>query len=121
MMNAKRTSIQPTYDSRETGPRYWVTSTIDSKPVVFRERVEDPFVRHTIHVGWRDLLRALIARRGMKVEVSVGGDTEVVEDVLELDNNFLGFNCTRRDEFNQGINDAIGAFAADQGDEVSGR
>ena len=118
-MSAKRTSIQPTYDSRETGPRYWVTSTLNGKPVAFRYPVEDPFVRHTVRVRWLDLLKSLITGRGMEVVVTVGGDRDVMEDVMELDNNFLGFNCTRRDEFNQGINDAIGAFVDEQDGEVS--
>jgi hypothetical protein len=106
-MTRKRQSVRPTYDSRETGPRYWVTSTLDGKPVAWRQPIEDPFVRHTVHVGWRDLIKSLIRRRGMRVVVTVGGDHDVIEDVMELDGNYLGQNCTRRDAFNSEINRAI--------------
>ena len=103
----KRQSIRPTYDSRQTGARYWVTSTINGHPVAWRQPADDPFIRHTLHIGWRDLLRSLITRRGMKVEVTVGGDMEVIEDVMELDGNYLGINCTRRDQFNSQVNAAL--------------
>lgn len=43
-----RRSIEPTYDSRETGPRYHVSSTVDGRPVAFMEPIQDPFVNHTI-------------------------------------------------------------------------
>lgn len=114
----KRRSIQPTYDSRETGARFWVTSTINGKPVAFRQPVDDPFVRHTVHVSWRDLLRSLITRRGMAVAVAVGGDASVIEDVMELDNNYLGVNCTRRDVFNQHVNERLGALADETPEEA---
>lgn len=110
MTRKRRQSIRPTYDSRETGPRYWVTSTLNGKPVAWRQRIEDPFVRHTVRVHWRDLLRSLITRRGMEVEVTVGGDLDVIEDVMELDGNYLGPNCTRRDVFRSHINERLGAF-----------
>ena len=103
----KRISIAPTYDSRETGDRYTVTSKVNGKPVAWQERIPDPFVRHTVYVAWRDLLSALIRRRGLVVTVLVDGDREVVEDVLELDGNYLGQGCTRRDEWNAEISQAI--------------
>jgi hypothetical protein len=117
-MSDKRTSIQPTYDSRETGARYWVTSTLNGKPVAFRSPTDDPFVRHTVHVGWRDLLKSLIFRRGLDVVVTVGGDPAVMEDVMELDSNYLGVNCTRRDVFNSHLNERLGAFISEQSGET---
>lgn len=103
-----RQSIEPTYDSRETGPQYWVTSTINDRPVAFREPIDDPFVRHTVHLSTLDLLRGLFRRR-LTVEVTVDGTKDRVDDVLELDANTLtpGVN-TRRIEFNQQIHDALG-------------
>lgn len=106
-----RQSIQPTYDSRETGPRYHVTTKIDGHPLDFMAPIDDPFVRQTVTIGWRDLLRGLLRRR-LVVEVSVGGDHDIVEDVFELDDNYLGFsNSTRRQEFNAGLNRAMRRFA----------
>jgi hypothetical protein len=102
-----RQSIQPTtYDSRETGPRYHVTTRIDDRTTVFRTPLDDPFVRHIVHLGWRDLLRGLLGRR-LTVTVMVGADVDVMDDVMELDANTLLLNCTRRDEFNQQINNAL--------------
>jgi hypothetical protein len=102
----KRTSIAPTYDSRETGPRYHVTYQVAGRTIQFQHQIDDPFGHFTVYVGWRDLLRALL-HRVLVVDVLVGADREVMEDVLELDANYLGTNCTRRDEFNAGIQSAI--------------
>lgn len=101
-MIEKRQSIQPTHDTRKTGPRYHVTTRIDDWTVTFQQALDDPFVRHTVHLGWRDLLRGLLHRR-LSVTVLVGGDTEIVNDVLELDANTLVPNSTRRDRFNASL------------------
>jgi hypothetical protein len=101
-----RQSIPPTYDSRETGPRYHVTTRIDDRTVAFRRPLGDPFARHTVRLGWRDLLRGLL-RRGLTVTVLIGGDAGIVNDVLELDANTLVPNSTRREEFNAQINTAL--------------
>jgi hypothetical protein len=57
--------------------------------VSFQSPVPDPFVRTTVHVGVWDALRALLRGRPVEVTVIVGGDAEVVNDVLELDSNTL--------------------------------
>lgn len=106
-------SIEPTYDSRETGPRYYVTSTVNDRPVAWMERIDDPFVRHTVRVHWTDLLRALF-RGGLKVEVTVGGDLDVVDDVLELDANQLVPGRTRALEFRRGMHKALVRFGKEQ-------
>jgi hypothetical protein len=111
-----RQSIQPTYDSRETGPRYHVTSTVSDRPVAFMKKIDDPFVRHTLHVHWTDLLRGLF-RGGLKVEVIVGGDRDIVDDVLELDANTLIGGSSRRAEFDRGIHKALKRMAKE--DEVA--
>ena len=106
-MTATRTSIPATYDSRETGDRYHVTTRVSGRTVTFQHRVPDPFVRQTVHVGWRDLLLGLV-KRGLVVEVLVDGDRDVVEDVLELNDDYLGTNCTRRDTFNSHLMESAG-------------
>lgn len=88
-MTVKRTSIRATYDSRATGERYHVTTRVGGRTLTFQHRTPDPFVRQTVHVGWRDLLRGLL-RRGLLVEVLVDGDRDVVEDVLKLNGEYLG-------------------------------
>ncbi|HEX3959938.1 MAG TPA: hypothetical protein VHZ03_25435 [Trebonia sp.] len=107
----KRTSIRATYDSRETGPRYHVTTRIDSRTLVFQHPADDPFVRQTVTIGWRDLLRGLM-RRCLTVTVIVGGDHGITEDVSELDDNYLGANCTRWDAWNSHINESLGRIGA---------
>jgi hypothetical protein len=109
-VTALRNSIRATYDSRETGPRYHVTYKVDGKVIEWEKRVDDPFGRFTVHLGWRDLLRGLL-RRSLAVEVLVGGDPEVVNDVLELDDDALVPNSTRRDAFHSHLNEAIGRTA----------
>lgn len=101
-----RQSIQPTYDSRETGPRYNVSSFVNDKPVSFMDPIDDPFVRHTVHVGLWDLLKA-VCRGRLKVEVTVGGDKGICDDVLELDANTLIGGSSRRVEFDRDIGRAL--------------
>lgn len=70
--------------------RYWVTSTLNNHTLDFRKPIEDPFIRHTVRIGWLDLLKALVAGHGLIVTVSVGGDTEAVDAVLGLDGDSDG-------------------------------
>ena len=105
-----RNSVRATYDSRETGPRYHVTTRLGDRTIAFQERVADPFVSHTVTVGWPDLLRGLL-RRHLQVTVIVGGDPDVVNDVLELDDNALVPNSTRQAAFRSHLNEAIGRIA----------
>jgi hypothetical protein len=107
----KRNSIRPTYDSRETGPRYHVTGRINGKTVLFQHPIDDPFISQSVTVTWAGLLRSLLRFRSLKVEVLVGGDKDIVNDVLELDGNQLVPDSTRRDTFNSHINEAIGRLA----------
>lgn len=105
-MKTARQSIVGTYDSRETGDRFHVTTSIGDRTITFQQRVPDPFVRATVRVGWPDLLRGLLRRR-LTVDVVVGGDLDVMNDVLELDNNTLVPGSSRRREFNAQVSDAI--------------
>jgi hypothetical protein len=101
-----RPSVRATYDSRQTGPRYWVTTEINDRAIAFRERLADPFVRTTVHVHWRDLLRGLLRLR-LRVTVTVGADREMANDVLELDENTLIPGRTRRAAFRQSLNQRL--------------
>jgi hypothetical protein len=103
----KRQSIDATYDSRDTGDRFHVTTQIGDRTIAFQRRVPDPFVRTTVTVGIRDALRALLRRRPVEVTVIVGGDREAVNDVLELDYNTLTPGSTRRVEWNQHVHDVL--------------
>lgn len=106
-----RKSIEPTYDSRETGERFTIETRendvrLDHKPM------PDPFVNHTVHVrGWRNALRVL--RRRYHLTVAVGGDREIVEDVSELDGNYTGrHDSTRKSDWHDELNGKLGDFAA---------
>jgi hypothetical protein len=101
-----RQSIQPTYDSRETGDRYHVTTFVDDRVISWRTPIADPFVRQTVRVHWRDLLRGL-RKGGLKVEVQVFADIDVINDVMELDANTLLPNSTRRAEWDAGMNQRL--------------
>lgn len=108
----KRRSIPSTYDSRMDGPAFHVSTFVNGRAVTFMEPIADPFHRTSVVIGWRDLLRGL-RRRHVEVEVSVGARPSVVEDVMELDGNYLGQNCTRRDAFNMRLRNAMTASGAD--------
>lgn len=109
-MKATRNSIRPTYDSRETGPRYHVTTRVGERTIQFQDRIEDPFISQRVTIGWVDLLRGLLRRR-VVVTVIVGGDIDVINDVLELDANQLVPCSTRAAAFRSHVNEAIGRLA----------
>jgi hypothetical protein len=114
-----RQSIRATYDSRETGPRYHVTTRINDHTIGFQQRIDDPFVRQTVRIDWRDALRALFTDRRLVVEVIVGGDPDVVNDVLELDSNTLIAGSTRRAAWDSKVHSML-ADAAPRGDDANG-
>lgn len=110
-----RQSIASTYDQVKTGDRFTLDTYVGDRRVS-HERIPDPFVNTRITVGWRDLLRGLLRRR-LVVNVVVGGDGEVVEDVLELNSDYLGgSHSTRRKEWNDHLDQRLGDFAAQQGE-----
>jgi hypothetical protein len=108
-----KTSITPTYDSRETGPRYWVTTRVGDRVIAFHQPLDDPFARTWVNLSVRDLLLGVL-RRGLKVEVTIGADSDVMDDVLELDSNQLVLGRTRRAEFNGQLHRALSTVAVDE-------
>lgn len=100
-------SVEATYDSRDTGDRFHVTSQVGNRTIGFRRPVPDPFVRVIVSVGLQDALRALLRFRPIKVTVIVGADPEVMDDVLELDYNTLITGRTRRDDWNAHVRDVL--------------
>lgn len=113
-MSDLRPSVRATYDSTETGPRYWVTTEVDGETVQFREPVPDPFVRKTVHVTWQRWSWLPWPRRQVTVTVVVGADPELMNDVLELDENTLIPGRTRQAAFRQSMHGKLRAF----GDEL---
>lgn len=102
-----RESIKPTFDSRKTGPAYNVSTFLNDKPLDFMKPIEDPFVHTTIRIGWIDMVKGLLKRR-LEVRVNVYAfDNDRVEDVMELDANYLSVGSTRRQEWNAHINQEI--------------
>jgi hypothetical protein len=61
---------------------YTVSTRINDEQVGWQE-IDDPFILHTVDIGWRDLLRALIRRRGMRVVVNVSGDRHATFHVMQ--------------------------------------
>lgn len=110
-----RQSIQPTYDRRETGDRYSVEYRVNGR-TVGNDAIADPFIRGTVRVGWRDLLRGLLQRQ-MVVEITVNADAELINDVMELDANCLIPNSTRQQQFQANIEHEIERLAMEPTDE----
>lgn len=107
-----RLSINPTYDSRETGPRYTIQTFIadrflDVKPLA------DPFVRHTIRVSVLDAIWSILRHGSVVVSVNINGHQSIVEDVMELDANYIGHGSTRRAEWTTSIETALREVAND--------
>ena len=105
-MTHQRTSIRATYDSRETGPRFHVTTRIDDRTITFQDPIADPFVHTKVAVGWPHLIRGLLRGR-LTVAVIVGGDRDIVNDVLELDDNTLVAGSTRAQAFRSHLNESL--------------
>lgn len=110
-----RQSIEPTYDRQKTGDRFTVETRLGDQRVSF-EHIPDPFIHTKVTIGWRDLVRGLFRRR-LVVTVVVGGDAEIIEDVTELDSDYLGaMNSTRRKEWDAQMDQRLGDFAARLGE-----
>lgn len=109
-----RLSIASTYDHRKTGDRYSVSSRLGGETICDRKPITDPFVRHRIRIHWWDAIKCLLRHGNITVEVSVDGDAEIVEDVLELDENYIGHGSTRRAEFRAGIERALSEVGAEE-------
>lgn len=100
----------PVFNSQRDGDQYWVTTRIDGKSIS-TNKTADPFVRHTVHIGWRDLIRAAVRRR-LEVEILVGSDNhELTETVLALDGNW--FTPKRRALFDKELNAALSEMSGD--------
>jgi hypothetical protein len=112
-MSELNPSVRATYDSRKTGERYWVTTTIDGKPVEFRRSVPDPFVRKTVNLEWRPVKWLPWPRLRVTIEVTVGADLELMNDVLELDENTLITGRTRKEAFQQSMHGKLAAMDHD--------
>lgn len=102
-----RNSIRATHDTRETGPRYHVTARVNDETILFQHPVKDPFVSQDVTVTWMGLLRNLLRFRPLRITVLVGGDKEIVDDVLELDDDQIVPDSSRRAAFHSHLNEAI--------------
>lgn len=87
-------SVRATYDSTTTGPRFWVTVLFDDTAVEERKPLPHPFIHYSVKITWWARLASLVQRH-MSVTVIVGGDTEIMYDVLELDDTTLVPGRTR--------------------------
>jgi hypothetical protein len=74
-----------------TMSNYTIRTTINDEPIgEFARSIPDPFVHHTVTVGWRDLLRAVLRGKPMRVEIHVSADSDTMTRVLELDPDYIG-------------------------------
>lgn len=110
-MSAKRQSIQPTYDKRETGERFTLHAYECDQPCE-SSTLGDPFVTHIVHIrGWRNALKVLFRR--YTYQITVGGDHSIIEDIFELDNDYKGERgSTRRAEWDAQLEGSLHDFAA---------
>lgn len=109
-----RKSIEANYDSRDTGDRFHVTSRVGDRTIGFQRPLPDPFVRTVVSVGIWDCLRSLLRLRPVEVTVIVGGDAEVMNDVLELNYNALLRGSTRRAEWDAHLRDVLTMMGRDE-------
>lgn len=98
-----RISIKSTYDSQKEGLQYSISTSVNGKSINDSKDIPDPFVNHTVKLSFRDTFKGLL-RGGVVVGVFINGkNNRIVEDVLELDDQYLGNNATRREDFNKEI------------------
>ena len=60
---------------------YTISTFVDGKTIGYEKEIGDPFVRHLVVIGWRDLLRGLF-KGELEVKVVVSGDPEAVMHVM---------------------------------------
>ena len=121
MSAGMRQSIRSTYDSRQTGPAYHVTTRLGDRTVSFQDPIVDPFIHTAVIVGWRDALRELLRHRRLRVMVIVGGHPDRINDVLELDENTLIHNSTRKATFWSHLEERLAAFGREDEASEGGR
>jgi hypothetical protein len=99
--DAVRNSIKPTYNHQDTGDRFAVEGRLSLTPL------RDPFIHTIIRPrGWRVAWAVLRGRYSVSVHVS--GDKAAIEDVLELDSDYLGtMRSTRRQEWDAQLESAL--------------
>lgn len=107
---SERQSIEPTYDSRESGDAYTVEVREQGKRLD-RHAIADPFVNTMVHPrGWRAAWAVL--RKRYRVSVHVSADPDRVEDTLELNDDYKGQKgSTRRSEWDAQFHRGLGDFA----------
>lgn len=112
---SQRTSIQPTYDHSKTGDRFTVEVRENSRRLSVKP-MPDPFHNTVVRPrGWRAALGVLLRR--YEVTVIVSGDHEIVEDIMELDDDYKGeHGSTRRMEWDGQFQQILGDFAARAGE-----
>lgn len=104
-----RNSIQPTFDSGGEPGAYAVETRVAGR-LISVTPMSDPFVSQRVTVGLRDLLRGLLRRR-IEVEIVVGGDRDRIEDVCELDADYLGARgSSRRAEWDAALDRKLRTF-----------
>ena len=93
-------------------PSYNVTTRINDHVIgEFMAPIPDPFARTTVTVSRRDLIRSLITRRTLTVEVLVNGDKRTVDRVLEMDPDYLGdSNSPSRKAWNAHLQESLASF-----------
>lgn len=105
-----RKSISPTYDHRQTGDRFVVLTRVNDLEIGSRSTT-DLFHFTTVKVSRWDCFKSFLFG-GMKVEVSCTGDTDIMEDVLELNSDYMGsYDSSRRQESNDAVEHALHNFA----------
>jgi hypothetical protein len=102
-----KSSIRATYSSTHEPNPYHVGVRLDDETILFQKPIADPFVRQEVIISPRRLLRSLLRWKPLTVTVLVGGDKERIDDVLELDDQWLVPGRTRRAAFHQHINERL--------------
>lgn len=82
---------------------YFITTKLAGRTITDRRPLADPFVRHTVYVGWWDLLRALLRGR-LIVRVDLEADDATVFRVMNL--HRMIFPMMRNPEQSEAMRDA---------------
>jgi hypothetical protein len=62
---------------------YFITTKLAGRTITDRHPLADPFVCHSVYVGWWDLLRALLRGR-LIIRVDLEADDQTVFRVMNL-------------------------------------
>lgn len=80
---------------------YSVTTRLEPRTIEFRKPLDDPFVRHSVHISLWDLIKAVFRGR-LTVTMIIDADNETIFRVMNLDRGVFPKESSHQQRENHG-------------------